>query len=109
VAFSLWSWNYTSDYNACPDKAVISPMSTLEVVVTRDAHKRVPTDLVLEEVVFVKATVVIEGLRATDVIHDMFDETKTGRNVQLVKLDVAFVPSEVCPAFAQFSYVSTNA
>ncbi|XP_039778942.1 uncharacterized protein LOC120646442 [Panicum virgatum] len=95
VAFSIWSLNLTSDYNALPDKGVLSPHLTQEIVVTRVAHEWVPADLTLKEVVLVKATVVVEGLRTKDVIYDMFDETKTGRHVQLVKLDVAFVPSEI--------------
>jgi len=95
VAFSIWSLNLTSDYNALPDKGVLSPHSMQEIVVTRVALEWVPADLTLKEVVFVKATVVVEGLRTKDVIYDMFDETKTGRHVQLVKLDVAFVPSEI--------------
>lgn len=42
-----------------------------------------------------KGTVVVEGTRSTDVAYDMFGETKTGRFVQLVELNVVPVASEV--------------
>ncbi|CAL5079915.1 unnamed protein product [Urochloa decumbens] len=95
VAFSIWSFNDTADYNALPNKGVLSPKSTQQVVVTRVAHEWVPADLKLEEVVFVKATVVVKGLSSTDVTYDMFDDTKQCRYVQPVRLDVVFVPSEI--------------
>mgnify|MGYP005848793809 CR=1 FL=1 len=89
-----------------PTKGVLSPNATVQVVVTRVAHDWVPADLTPEEVILVKGIVVVNGLDAADVTYDMF-KPKTGRIVHEVELDVVSVASEVCPTFAQFSYVST--
>lgn len=99
MAFSIWSFDDTADYNALPNRGVLSPKSTPQkVVVTRVAHEWVPADLKLEKaVVIVKAIVVAEDVSTTGVTNDMFDDTKKGQYVQTVQLDVVFVPSEVCP------------
>lgn len=78
-----------------PEKCVVLPQSKCNVMVTLQAHQRVPHAMVCKDEFFIlRCAAVSEGLTAEDITEDMLNK-KSGKEVDKVTLKVVILPNAI--------------
>ncbi|KAG8391617.1 hypothetical protein BUALT_Bualt01G0206000 [Buddleja alternifolia] len=96
VAFKVKTTN-PKKYCVRPNTGVVVPHSTCDVIVTMQAQKEAPPDMVCRDKFLLQSVVVTPGITAKDITAEMFNR-ESGNQVDECKLRVAYVPPPQPPS-----------
>ncbi|CDP09956.1 unnamed protein product [Coffea canephora] len=89
VAFKVKTTN-PKKYCVRPNTGIVLPRSTCDVIVTMQAQKEAPADLVCRDKFLLQSTVASPGATPKDITGDMFNK-ESGNLVEECKLKVVYV------------------
>ncbi|KAL4592980.1 hypothetical protein LXL04_005989 [Taraxacum kok-saghyz] len=96
VAFKVKTTN-PKKYCVRPNTGVVMPRSTCDVIVTMQAQKEAPPDMVCKDKFLLQSVVATPGAAAKDITPEMFSK-QSGRVVEECKLKVIYLPPPQPPS-----------